>query len=121
MRSTMSDPAPVSSCEDVALIERRPVATADMPAPPVDSAEPVEAPSFAARALAHWPRLDRVRLNRARDDPRRIARLIMRRTALPVEAIVAILVRDPEDTASRALDLEEPAAEPVGAADSAAH
>ena len=44
-----------------------------------------------ARALAMWPRLDRRKLSRTRGDPRRVARLIERRTALPREAILGIL------------------------------
>ena len=50
--------------------------------PPVD---------VRARALAIWPRLDRRKLTRTCGDPRRVARLVERRTALSLEAIVAIL------------------------------
>jgi len=42
-------------------------------------------------ALLRWPRLDRAALARARDDPRKIARLVARRTAHPFEVILAIL------------------------------
>jgi hypothetical protein len=44
-----------------------------------------------ARALALWPGLDRRALLRTHGDPRRIARLVTRRTALPEESIVAML------------------------------
>ena len=44
-----------------------------------------------ARALATWPGLDRRKLTRTRGDPGRVARLIERRTALPREAILAML------------------------------
>jgi hypothetical protein len=44
-----------------------------------------------ARALARWPRLDRTALRRCDGDVERIANLVSRRTALPPEAIVAIL------------------------------
>jgi hypothetical protein len=47
---------------------------------------------YARRALALWPRLDREKLRRAKDDPRRIARLVARRTTLSVETIVLMLV-----------------------------
>jgi hypothetical protein len=48
------------------------------------------------RALAIWPRLDRRALSRCGGDPRRIARLVARRTALPQEVIVLILLDVPE-------------------------
>jgi hypothetical protein len=46
-------------------------------------------------ALDHWPRLDRAALARAKGDPLKIARLVTRRTALPVTAVLAILVSRP--------------------------
>ena len=46
---------------------------------------------YRARALLLWPRLDRRRLARTGGDPRRIARLVCRRSSLPVEVIVAML------------------------------
>jgi hypothetical protein len=49
------------------------------------------AETLAARALARWPRLDRDALRRCGGDVERIAALVSRRTALPPEAIVAIL------------------------------
>lgn len=48
-------------------------------------------PPYAQRALAIWPRLDTVRLRRAKDDPVRIARLVERRTGIPREQIMAML------------------------------
>jgi hypothetical protein len=44
-----------------------------------------------ARALALWPGLDRRALLRTHGDPARIARLVMRRSALPEESIIAML------------------------------
>ena len=43
------------------------------------------------RALALWPRLDRAALRRCRNDARRIAALVARRTAMPPEAILNVL------------------------------
>jgi len=43
------------------------------------------------KALAVWPGLDRRKLTRTCGDPKRIARLVERRTALPYEAILGIL------------------------------
>ena len=44
------------------------------------------------RALALWPRLDRVALRRCRQDPARIAALISRRTTLSPESIKQVLL-----------------------------
>jgi hypothetical protein len=44
------------------------------------------------RALLLWPRLDRAGLARTAGDPRRVARLVARRSALPPEMIVAMLM-----------------------------
>jgi hypothetical protein len=44
------------------------------------------------RALALWPRLDRRRLSRCACDPRRMVALISRRTSLPRESILALLL-----------------------------
>ena len=44
-----------------------------------------------SRALAVWPGLDRRKLTRTCGDPKRIATLVQRRTALPREAILGIL------------------------------
>jgi hypothetical protein len=43
------------------------------------------------RALALWPRLDRSALRRCRNDARRIAALVARRTSMPPEAILHVL------------------------------
>jgi hypothetical protein len=48
-------------------------------------------PDPAARALLLWPGLDRARLAETKGDPRRIARLVSRRTNLPPEAILRML------------------------------
>jgi hypothetical protein len=48
--------------------------------------------SIEERALLRWPRLDRTALRRCHHDPDRIARLISRRTNLPMEAIRSVLV-----------------------------
>jgi hypothetical protein len=47
---------------------------------------------YDRRALAIWPRLDRRALRRCRHDPRRIAALVSRRTSLPLESIVYLLI-----------------------------
>ena len=58
---------------------------------------PVEAGrQIRQRALILWPRLDRTRLARTAGDPRRVARLVERRTSLPWDVIVAMLVA-PDD------------------------
>lgn len=51
-----------------------------------------EATTLESRAMAVWPRLNRAALRRCGNDPRRMADLISRRTALPPEAIKEILV-----------------------------
>lgn len=43
------------------------------------------------RALMLWPGLDRARLGATGGDPLRIARLVARRTSLPIETILAML------------------------------
>ncbi|HEX5827115.1 MAG TPA: hypothetical protein VFY23_06320 [Candidatus Limnocylindrales bacterium] len=48
-------------------------------------------PYVERRALALWPRLDRAALRRCHEDPERIAALVARRTAMPVEAIKRVL------------------------------
>ena len=50
-----------------------------------------------ARALALWPRLDRVRLTRTKGDPVRIARLVTHRTSLTFDCILAILTKAEDD------------------------
>ena len=58
-------------------------------------------PGYAARALLLWPGLDRARLAEAKGDPRRIARLVSRRTNLPPEAILRMLGVRAEAQAAR--------------------
>lgn len=48
---------------------------------------------YASRARALWPGLDATRLRRAQDDPRRIARLVARRTTMPDESILQVLLK----------------------------
>ena len=43
------------------------------------------------RALTLWPRLDRAALRRCRNDARRIAALVARRTTMPPEALLNML------------------------------
>ena len=52
---------------------------------------PELAPDYCARALALWPRLERHRLARVRHDPRRVAALVSRRTALSLATILELL------------------------------
>lgn len=47
---------------------------------------------YIRRARLLWPRLDVRRLRRTGGDPRRIARLVSRRSALPVDSILAMLL-----------------------------
>ena len=54
------------------------------------------------RALALWPGLNRPALTRCGHDPRRIARLVSRRTTLPPEAILLLLTM-PDVTESEAV------------------
>jgi hypothetical protein len=51
-------------------------------------------PACSARALALWPRLDHARLARTGGDPMRIARLVMARTSLGADQVVALLTRE---------------------------
>jgi hypothetical protein len=44
------------------------------------------------RAMALWPRLDAAALRRCGHDPKRIAALVSRRTAMPPESILRVLV-----------------------------
>jgi hypothetical protein len=53
--------------------------------------EDIHPVTILARALALWPGLDRRALVRTQGDPVRIARLVMRRSALPEESILAML------------------------------
>jgi hypothetical protein len=47
---------------------------------------------YYARAVAIWPRLDRRALSQCSCDPYRVARIVARRTSLPIEEIVELLV-----------------------------
>lgn len=53
-----------------------------------------------SRALAIWPRLDRSKLTRTCGDPHKVARLVARRTALPLESILRLLGVCPIDETS---------------------
>ena len=46
---------------------------------------------YDLRVLSIWPRLDRRALSRCGCDPERIARLVARRTSLPIEAVLALI------------------------------
>ena len=46
---------------------------------------------YSQRALSIWPRLDQRALSRCACDPQRIARLVSRRTSLPMDAILALV------------------------------
>jgi hypothetical protein len=70
----------------------RPALVQRLPTRPLGSAAVgVSVENYRQRALVLWPRLDPARLARAGGDPRRIARIVGRRTALPLETIVAML------------------------------
>lgn len=53
------------------------------------------------RAVAIWPRIDRRILNASHGDPQRLAHALARRTALPEERILEMLVPPAHDEASR--------------------
>jgi hypothetical protein len=55
------------------------------------SGSPTQA-DYRRRALSVWPGLDRTRLQRARNDPLRIARLVSRVTSQPIETILVLLL-----------------------------
>jgi hypothetical protein len=74
-------------------------------AAPQQTAQPTAQLDFRARALAIWPGIDRQKLRRTQGDPLRIARLVERRTRLPIEAIVSLLTGQAVDAAP-----EEPTA-----------
>ncbi len=50
-----------------------------------------EGQEIARRALVLWPRLNATLMRRCGGDPWRIARLVSRRTSLPMETIVGML------------------------------
>jgi hypothetical protein len=56
-----------------------------------DDVEPGARQPLYARALLIWPRLDRARLARTRGDPRKVARLVARRTIHSEESILSLL------------------------------
>jgi hypothetical protein len=57
--------------------------------------QPIAQLDFRARALAIWPGIDPRKLRRTQGDPLRIARLVERRTRLPIESIVSLLTGQP--------------------------
>ena len=48
---------------------------------------------YLERAMLLWPRLDRARLRKIADNPKRIAEIVERRTSQPFEVILAMLTR----------------------------
>lgn len=48
---------------------------------------------YVARALELWPRLDREKVRRTRGNPRRLARLVERRTGESFDVILSMLDR----------------------------
>jgi hypothetical protein len=61
-------------------------------APPASkSPAPGTVPDYCSRALALWPRANRVGLARVRHNPRRVAALISHRTNLSRNAILELL------------------------------
>jgi hypothetical protein len=42
-----------------------------------------------------WPRLDRAKIRKVADDPKRIAEIVERRTSQPYDVILAMLTRQP--------------------------
>jgi hypothetical protein len=61
----------------------------------IAAAKPIARLDFRARALAIWPGIDPRKLRRTQGDPLRIARLVERRTRLPIESIVSLLTGHP--------------------------
>ncbi len=61
----------------------------------VGSGQPEASTRYVARAQVTWPRLDPGGLRRTGGDPVRIARLVARRTNLPLEVIFAMLTGEP--------------------------
>ena len=60
----------------------------------------IEQQEMVRRALALWPRLNARLVRRCHGDPWRIAKLVSRRTSLPLETIVGML-RTPRITVTR--------------------
>ena len=63
----------------------------DSPASPVESGDGSSC-RYYERALSIWPRLDRRALSRCAGDPQRIASVVARRTSLPIDAILALIM-----------------------------
>jgi hypothetical protein len=59
--------------------------------PGCDDVEPGARHPLYARALLIWPRLDRGQLTRTHGDPRKVARLVARRTIHSEEVILSLL------------------------------
>ncbi len=67
-------------------------ASSAAPACAIDAAtRAADRSDYMARALELWPRLDREKVRKARDNPRRLARLIERRTGESFEVILSML------------------------------
>jgi hypothetical protein len=60
-----------------------------------------EGQEIVRRALALWPRLNASVIRRCGGDPWRIAKLVSRRTSLPIETIVGMLRAAPGLTVTR--------------------
>jgi hypothetical protein len=65
----------------------------------ITAPKPIAQLDFRARALAIWPGIDPRKLRRTQGDPLRIARLVERRTRLPIESIVSLLTGHPVEDA----------------------
>ena len=50
---------------------------------------------YLDRAMLLWPRLDRAKIRKVADDPKRIAEIVERRTSQPYDVILAMLTRQP--------------------------
>jgi hypothetical protein len=82
----------VEELEELRLLDGQPGTPALRVVPMPKAASPaVEA--LYARARLLWPGLDARALSRCGGDPRRVARLVARRTVLTEEAIVELLLR----------------------------
>ncbi len=64
---------------------------------------------YQRRALLIWPGLDRARLRRTQGDPWKIARLVARRSSLPAESILTLLMGVGVAADARMADRYEPA------------
>ena len=70
---------------------------------------------YQRRALLIWPGLDRARLRRTHGDPWKIARLVARRTSLPIESILSLLMGIRVDADASTIDPSGSAAQHRGA------